>query len=81
MAFKGLFTGIDRYNSLEINWPSRANRDAKGLHELFTGGVLERLLDTGVAVPRIADDGQDFTRWVNALHKRSASTREERPWA
>ena len=34
MAFKGLFIGIDRYDSPEINWLSCANRDAKALHAL-----------------------------------------------
>ena len=36
MAFKGLFIGIDRYASAEINWLSCAIRDAKALHGLFT---------------------------------------------
>jgi helicase len=36
MAFKGLFIGIDRYNSAEINWLSCANRDATALHALFS---------------------------------------------
>jgi hypothetical protein len=40
MAFKGLFIGIDRYASTEINWLSCASRDARALHALFsdTGG-------------------------------------------
>jgi helicase len=29
MAFKGLFIGIDRYASTEINWLSCASRDAR----------------------------------------------------
>jgi helicase len=36
MAFKGLFIGIDRHASAEINWLSCANRDATALHALFT---------------------------------------------
>ncbi len=36
MAFKGLFIGIDRYNSTEINWLSCASRDATALHALFS---------------------------------------------
>ncbi len=36
MAFKGLFIGIDRYDSPEINWLSCATRVAKALHVLFT---------------------------------------------
>jgi helicase len=37
MAFKGLFIGIDRYDSPEINWLSCANRDAKALHASESG--------------------------------------------
>ncbi len=36
MAFRGLFVGIDRYSSPEINWLSCARRDASALHALFT---------------------------------------------
>src|SRR5260370_21450429 len=36
MAFKGLFIGIDRYESSEINWLSCATRVAKAVHVLFT---------------------------------------------
>jgi hypothetical protein len=32
VAFKGLFIGIDRYASTEINWLSCAARDAIALH-------------------------------------------------
>jgi ATP-dependent DNA helicase len=35
MAFKGLFVGIDRYASADINWLSCARRDATALHALF----------------------------------------------
>jgi helicase len=35
MAFKGLFIGIDRYDSAGINWLSCAARDATALHALF----------------------------------------------
>src|SRR5580698_8823566 len=48
MTFKGLFTGIDRYVSPEINWLSCANRDATALHALFTdslGGETTLLTD------------------------------------
>jgi len=50
MAFKGLFIGIDRYDSPEINWLSCATRDAKAPHALFTdtlGG--ETMLQSGNA--------------------------------
>ena len=36
MTFKGLFIGIDRYASPDINWLSCARRDATALHALFT---------------------------------------------
>jgi hypothetical protein len=39
MAFKGLFIGIDRYVSAEINWLSCATRDATALHALFNSCV------------------------------------------
>jgi len=48
MAFKGLFIGIDRYSSPEINWLSCARRDAVALHALFTdslGGETALLAD------------------------------------
>ncbi|MGH9742823.1 MAG: hypothetical protein ACRD51_10775 [Candidatus Acidiferrum sp.] len=48
MAFKGLFIGIDRYASAEINSLSCANRDAIALHALFTdtlGGETALLTD------------------------------------
>jgi uncharacterized caspase-like protein len=48
MAFKGLFIGIDRYASAEINWLSCARRDATALHALFTdtlGGDTALLTD------------------------------------
>lgn len=45
MAFLGLFVGIDRYASPDVNWLSCARRDATALHALFTdtlrtGGTL-----------------------------------------
>lgn len=36
VAFRGLFVGIDRYASPEINWLSCAQRDAVALHALFS---------------------------------------------
>jgi ATP-dependent DNA helicase len=56
MAFKGLFIGIDRYASPEINWLSCAGRDAIALHALFTdalGGDAALLTDAEATVPRI----------------------------
>jgi hypothetical protein len=53
MAFKGLFVGIDRYDSPEINWLSCANRDARALHALFTdtlGGETMLLTDEQATV-------------------------------
>lgn len=35
MAFRGLFVGIDRYHSSDINWLTCAKRDATALHALF----------------------------------------------
>src|SRR5713226_8424091 len=36
MAFKGLFVGIDRYASADVNWLSCARRDATALHAIFS---------------------------------------------
>lgn len=36
MVFKGLFVGIDRYASPQVNWLSCARRDAIALHALFS---------------------------------------------
>jgi len=48
MNFRGLFIGIDRYASRNINWLSCAKRDAVALHALFTdtlGGNTKLLVD------------------------------------
>lgn len=58
MAFKGLFIGIDRYGSPEINWLSCANRDATALHALFTdtlGGEKMLLTDEQATVAAIRE--------------------------
>jgi helicase len=58
MAFKGLFIGIDRYASAEINWLSCARRDATALHALFTdtlGGETRLLTDGEATVAAIYD--------------------------
>jgi len=58
MAFKGLFIGIDRYASAEINWLSCAGRDATALHALFTddlGGDTMLLMDGQATVAAIRE--------------------------
>lgn len=48
MTFRGLFIGIDRHASHEINWLSCAKRDATALHALFhdnLGGECKLLVD------------------------------------
>jgi len=58
MAFKGLFIGIDRYDSPEINWLSCRTRDAKALHALFTdtlGGETMLLTDEQASVAAIRE--------------------------
>jgi len=58
MAFKGLFIGIDRYASPEINWLSCAKRDATALHALFTdtlGGETMLLTDEQATVAAIRE--------------------------
>jgi helicase len=58
MAFKGLFIGIDRYASAEINWLSCASRDATALHALFSdtlGGQTTLLTDGQATVASIRE--------------------------
>jgi replicative superfamily II helicase len=58
MAFKGLFIGIDRYASADINWLSCARRDAVALHALFSdtfGGNTTLLTDGQATVAAIRD--------------------------
>lgn len=48
MQFRGLFVGIDRYESQDVNWLNCATRDAKALHALFSdtlGDTAQLLLD------------------------------------
>lgn len=57
MTFRGLFIGIDRYASAEINWLSCARRDAMALHALFTdtlGGDTALLTDGDATAAVIA---------------------------
>lgn len=56
MAFRGLFIGIDRYRSAEINELSCARRDAIALEALFTdtlGGRSTLLVDSDATCGRI----------------------------
>lgn len=49
MAFRGLFVGIDRYQSSAVNWLTCAKRDAVALHALFSdtlGGQAALLTDS-----------------------------------
>jgi helicase len=39
MKFRGLFVGIDRYASPNVNWLSCAKRDATALHALFSDSL------------------------------------------
>jgi helicase len=62
MAFKGLFVGVDRYASGDINWLSCARRDATALHALFAdnlGGDCGLLADEEATVDalRLAFEG------------------------
>lgn len=62
MAFEGLFIGIDRYASAEINWLSCASSEAIALHALFTdtlGGETTLLTDERATVAAI---GEQFGR-------------------
>lgn len=48
MKFTGLFVGIDRYQSYDINWLSCARRDAVAMHALFSdnfGDTAKLLID------------------------------------
>jgi helicase len=58
MAFKGLFTGIDRYASPGIDWLSCSGRDAMALHALFSdtlGGDTTLLMDAEATVGAIRE--------------------------
>jgi helicase len=65
MAFKGLFIGIDRYASAEINWLSCASRDATALHALFSdtlGGETTLLTDGQATVAAIRKIFEQLSR-------------------
>ena len=56
MALRGLFIGVDRYRSADINWLSCARRDATALHALFFdtfGGTCELIVDEDASRERI----------------------------
>lgn len=58
MGFRGLFVGIDRYDSPKINWLSCARRDAIALHALFVdtlGGSATLLTDAQATRSTIID--------------------------
>ncbi|MER2508262.1 MAG: DEAD/DEAH box helicase [Amaricoccus sp.] len=59
MAFRGLFIGIDRYKSADINELSCARRDAVALDALFAdtlGGTTVLLTDADATYERIAGE-------------------------
>ena len=58
MTFKGLFIGMDRYASPEVNWLTCATRDARALHALFTdalGGETLLLTDAQATTEAIRE--------------------------
>ena len=58
--FRGLFIGIDRYASPDVNWLSCATRDAKALHALFgdtLGGTSALLIDGQATRAAVERDG------------------------
>ncbi len=58
MAFYGVFIGIDRYRSPDINWLSCARRDAVALEALFAdtlGGATTLLVDEDATRDEIRD--------------------------
>jgi len=57
-TFRGLFVGIDRYASSDINWLASAKSDALALHALFSdtlGGDARLLVDDGATAAAIKD--------------------------
>lgn len=63
MAFRGLFIGINRYLSPEINELSCARRDAVALDALFTdtlGGVSRLVVDEEATRARLEHEFQDL---------------------
>jgi helicase len=58
LAFQGLFIGIDRYASADVNWLTCASRDATALHGLLTdtlGGETMLLADSQATVAAIRE--------------------------
>lgn len=58
MAFKGLFIGVDRYSSPDINWLSCARSDATALHALFSDNLgldATLLVDEEASVAKIRE--------------------------
>lgn len=58
MAFRGVFIGVDRYDSSEIGWLSCAGRDARAIHALFEdtlGDGATLLVDEDATLSAIRD--------------------------
>jgi len=65
MAFRGLFIGIDRYQSPQIHWLSCAKRDAIALDALFfdtLGGSTTLLVDEVATRARIEREFESLAR-------------------
>lgn len=63
MAFRGLFIGIDRYLSPEINELSCARRDAVALEALFSdtlGGISRLVMDEEATRARLEREFEDL---------------------
>jgi helicase len=64
LRFHGLFVGIDRYESPQINWLACARRDAIALHALFgdtLGGTSTILLDEKATKRNITESFTAFS--------------------
>jgi helicase len=63
VAFEGLFIGIDRYASPDVNWLNCATRDARALHALFgdnLGGTPKLLTDQQATRDAIQHEFEDL---------------------
>ncbi len=66
MAFKGLFVGVDRYESPRLNWLNCAVRDATAMHALFKdtlGGETSLIVDEDATLLNIQNA---FEKLVNS---------------
>lgn len=76
MAFYGLFIGVDRYRSPDINWLSCARRDAVALEALFAdalGGATTLLVDEDATQDRIREAFARLSPAVLRIRSSSAS--------